>query len=120
MFRVNRFAAAIAMMADGTSAPMAMAAYAMPANQLGKFSWNRCGTASCALATPSDPNTDVPAAMAAKPSNASRPSNREYAGRIDAFRRIVLRLLADSTAVTAWGYMNKASAEPKASDAYAQ
>ena len=37
MFLVNRFAAAIDMIAAGTSAPMPMAAKAMPANQLGNM-----------------------------------------------------------------------------------
>src|SRR4051812_41222667 len=108
------------MIADGTRAPIAIALYAIPANQLGKFSWNRCGTASCAFATPSEPNTDVPFAIAAKPSRAISPSSSEYAGRIVAFLRITLRLLPDSTAVIECGYMNRASAEPKARDAYAQ
>jgi hypothetical protein len=44
----------------------------------------------------------------------------EYAGRIAMLRRITLRRLAASTPVTACGYMNRASAEPSASDAYAQ
>ena len=50
MLRVNRLAAAMDMMAAGTSAPMTMAAKAIPANQLGKTRWNRNGTASCAFA----------------------------------------------------------------------
>jgi hypothetical protein len=37
-----------------------------------------------------------------------------------AFLRIVLRLRDDSVAVIECGYMNKASAEPNASVAYAQ
>ena len=49
MLRVNRFAAAIAMIAAGTRAPMMMPANAMPANQLGNMCWNRYGTASCGL-----------------------------------------------------------------------
>ena len=117
MLRVNRFAAAIDMIADGTSAPIAIALKATPANQLGKFSSNRFGTASCGLAMPSEPKTEVPAAIAAKPSRASRPSSSEYAGRIAALRRIVLRVLPESTAVIECGYMNRASAEPRASDA---
>ena len=51
MLRANRFAAAMAMMAAGTSAPMTMAEKPMPANQLGKIRWNRNGTASCAFAS---------------------------------------------------------------------
>ena len=49
MLRVNRLAAAMAMIAAGTSAPMMMAPKAMPANQLGNMCWNRYGTASWAL-----------------------------------------------------------------------
>ena len=44
MLRVNRLAAAIDMIAAGTSAPMPMAANATPANQLGNISWNSTGT----------------------------------------------------------------------------
>ena len=49
MLRVNKFAAAIAMIAAGTRAPMMMPAKAIPVNQLGNMCWNRYGTASCAL-----------------------------------------------------------------------
>ena len=49
MFRVNRLAAAMAMIAAGTSAPMTMAEKAIPVNQLGNRCWNRYGTASWAL-----------------------------------------------------------------------
>ena len=115
MLRVKRFAAAIDMIAAGTSAPMAMAANATPANHAGNMSSNSCGMTSWALASPSRPIGWVPAAMATHPSRASRPSTKEYAGRIAALRRIVLRLLDDSEAVTEWGYMNSASAEPSAS-----
>ena len=69
------------------------------------------------MAFPSEPNTEVPAAIAANPSSASRPSSSEYAGRIAALRRIMLRVLPESTAVIECGYMNSASAEPSASDA---
>ena len=41
MLRVNRFAAAMAMIAAGTSAPMMIAAKATPANQLENMCWNR-------------------------------------------------------------------------------
>ena len=44
MLRVNRFAAAIDMMAAGTSAPMPIAANAMPANQSGNIWSNSTGT----------------------------------------------------------------------------
>src|SRR5690349_16755860 len=49
MLRVNRLAAAMDMIAAGTSAPMTMAAKATPVNQLVNRCWNRYGTASCAL-----------------------------------------------------------------------
>src|SRR6266581_408079 len=49
MLRVNRLAAAMAIIAAGTSAPMTIAAKAMPVNQLGNRCWNRYGTASWAL-----------------------------------------------------------------------
>jgi hypothetical protein len=49
MFRVNRLAAAMDMIAAGTRAPMMMAAKAIPVNQLGYMCWNRNGTESCAL-----------------------------------------------------------------------
>ena len=39
---------------------------------------------------------------------------KEYAGRIEAFLRIVVRLLADRVAVMEWGYMNSAMADPSA------
>jgi hypothetical protein len=41
MFRVKRLAAAIDMIAAGTSAPMTMAEKATPVNQLGNMCWNR-------------------------------------------------------------------------------
>src|SRR3954454_9439132 len=114
MLRVHRFAAAIDMMAAGTSAPMAMAANARPANQLGNSFSNSAGTDCCALVTL------MPAAMAANPSSASSPSRKEYAGSSAALRRITDRFLAASTPVIECGYMNSASADPRASDAYAQ
>ena len=49
MLRVNRLAAAMAMIAAGTSAPMTMAEKAIPVNQLGNRCWNRYGTASWGL-----------------------------------------------------------------------
>lgn len=71
MLRVKRFAAAIDMMAAGTSAPMPIAAKATPANQAGNMSSKSCGMASWPLVTL------TPAAIAMKPSRASRPSIRE-------------------------------------------
>ena len=44
MLRVNRLAAAIDMIAAGTSAPIAIAPKAMPANQDGNAWSNRTGT----------------------------------------------------------------------------
>ena len=64
---------------------------------------------------PSTPIGLVPAAIATQPSSASSPSTKEYAGRIAALRRIVVRLLEESVAVTECGYMNSAIAEPSAS-----
>ena len=61
----------------------------------------------------------TPAAIATKPSSASRPSRNEYAGSRAAFRRITERLRVDSTPVTECGYMNRARAEPSAREAYA-
>src|SRR6476661_5510631 len=120
MFLVNRFAAAIDMIAAGTRAPTAIAPNATPVNQLGKESANSWGMTSCGLAFPSRPIGFVPALMATKPSRASRPSSSEYAGRIAALRRPVLRSLELKVAVTQCGYMNSAIAEPRARDAYAQ
>ena len=74
MLRVKVLAAAIDMIAAGTSAPMATAANATPANQAGKESSNSCGITSCAFGLPSSPIGLVPAAIATHPSSASRPS----------------------------------------------
>src|SRR3712207_6718095 len=120
MLRLKVLAAAIDMIAAGTRAPIAIAAKATPANHDGNMSSNSCGITSCALGSPSSPIGCVPAAMATQPSRARRPSTNEYAGRIEALRRIVLRELDDSEAVTEWGYMNSAIAEPSARVAYAQ
>src|SRR6476469_3346452 len=114
MVRVKVLAAAIDMIAAGTSAPIAMAAKATPANHDGNMSSKSCGMTSWPLTLPSRPTGLVPAAIATQPSRASRPRRKEYAGRIEAFLRIVLRPLADSVAVTEWGYMNSAIAEPRA------
>ena len=102
------------MIAAGTSAPIAIAANAIPANQPGNCDSNSAGTASCAL------STSTPAAMAANPSSASRPSRNEYAGRSAAFRRITERFFVARTPVSECGYMNSASADPNASEAKAQ
>ncbi len=62
------------MIAAGTSAPIATAAKATPANQAGKESANSCGITSCAFGFPSNPIGLVPAAMATHPSSARSPS----------------------------------------------
>src|SRR5450830_430035 len=49
--RVNRLAAPIDITAAGTSAPMAIAANAKPANQLGNTALNKAGTTSLLLCT---------------------------------------------------------------------
>ena len=90
---------------------MPIAANATPANHGGNISRSSSGTASCAL------SVWIPAATAMKPSSASRPSRKEYAGRNAALRRITLRLDEARTPVSECGYMNSASAEPRASDA---
>src|SRR3954447_12814164 len=113
MLRVHRLAAAIDMMAAGTNAPITIAANATPANQGENSCSNSCGIASCAFVTL------IPAATAAMPSSARSPSRNEYAGSSAELRRMMLRFLVDSTAVTECGYMNSASAEPRDSEAYA-
>src|SRR4051794_40859096 len=113
MLRVHRFAAAIDMIAAGTSAPITIAAKATPANQGLNWSSKSCGTDCCGL------STFTPAAIATKPSSASSPSRKEYAGNRAALRRITERLRVDSTPVTECGYMKSASADPRARLAYA-
>src|SRR4051812_624447 len=109
MLRVHKFAAAIDMIAAGTRAPITIAAYATPANHGGNSFSNSWGTDCCGVAT------FTPAATATKPSSARSPSRKEYAGSIDALRRITERLRVDRTPVIECGYMNRASAEPRAS-----
>ena len=68
------------------------------------------------MGLPSGPMTVVLlAAIAAKPSRASRPSISEYSGSTVVLRRMVVRLRLASTPVIECGYMNSARAEPKAS-----
>ena len=74
MLRVNRFAAAIDMIAAGTSAPMPMAANAMPVNQSGNILSNSSGTTVLASGLPFAVSGFTPAAIAIRPSSASRPS----------------------------------------------
>src|SRR5881275_2670277 len=113
MLRVNKFAAAIDMMAAGTNAPIATAANATPANHDGNMSRNNIGTAR--LAPSPVFGALMPAASAINPSSAIRPSRNEYAGSAAALRRITLRSLVASTPVMECGYMNRASADPRAS-----
>src|SRR5581483_2119083 len=114
MLRVNRLAAAIDMIAAGTSAPMATAANATPANQLGKTSRKRSGAASLLFVVL------IPSAIAMKPSSATNASMSEYSGSATVLRRTVLRCFDASTPVTECGYMKRAIADPSASVAYAQ
>src|SRR4051794_35774448 len=109
MLRVNRFAAAIDMIAAGTRAPIAIAAYPTPANHEGNSFSKSCGIASCGLG--GLPVTVTPAAMATKPSSASRPRRKEYAGSSAALRRVTERFFVDRTPVTECGYMNRARAD---------
>src|SRR3954447_14630080 len=112
MLRVNRFAAAIDMIAAGTRAPIATAANATPANQEGNASSNSWGITSWALCWSFSAIGLVPAAMATQTRSARKPSTKLCADRIAALRRIVWRDFEDRTAVTEWGYMNSASADP--------
>ena len=77
MLRVNRFAAAIDMIAAGTSAPMPMAANATPANQSGNILSNSSGTTVLRVRLAARRSSGLmPAAIAMKPSSASRPSTK--------------------------------------------
>src|ERR1041385_3960724 len=109
MFRVNRLAAAMDMIAAGTRAPIAIAAYPTPANHDGNSFSNSWGTASWGFG--GLPATVTPAAIATNPRRASSPRRKEYAGSSAALRRIPPRFWVDITRVTEWGYMNSASAE---------
>ena len=114
--RVKRFAAAIDMMEAGTSAPMAIAAKAKPTNHDGNICTKRPGTTHWA---PNGALGCTPAASPMKPSRAIRPSKKLYAGSIAALRRMAMRLFELRMPVIECGYMNRASAEPRASVAYA-
>ena len=76
MLRVNRFAAAIDMIAAGTSAPMPIAANATPANQSGNIVSNSSGTTVLVSGLPPAVSGLTPAAIAIRPSSASRPSTK--------------------------------------------
>src|SRR5881227_2664752 len=114
MLRVNRFAAAMDMMAAGTSAPTPMAAYAMPAHQSGNIVSNSTGT----MVLPSPPIGLTPKPMATYPSSASTASTSAYSGTAAMLRWTVARLRAASTPVTACGYRNMPRAEPRISVTY--
>src|ERR1035437_3898902 len=86
MLRLKRLAAAIDMIAAGTSAPTAMAAKATPVNQLGNIFWKR---SAMALLLPNALLGLIPAAMAMKPKRPIIPSMNEYAGRNEALRLMV-------------------------------
>ena len=65
MLRVNRFAAAIDMIAAGTSAPMPIAANAMPANHDGNIRSNSTGTIVLTSGLPSTESGATPRWLAA-------------------------------------------------------
>ena len=64
MLRVNRFAAAIDMIAAGTSAPIPIAANATPANQSGNIRSKSSGTTVLTSGLPFDVSGVTPAAIA--------------------------------------------------------
>ena len=66
MLRVHRLAAAIDMIAAGTSAPIPMAAKAIPAKKLLNWVWNSAGTMVLPSGLPVEPLTIglVPALIA--------------------------------------------------------
>src|SRR5579864_5987646 len=115
MLRVNRLAAAIDMMEAGTSAPIAMAPKAKPANHEGNIWRNRPGTTNCA---PYGACGWMLAARPIRPNSAINPSKKLYAGSSAALRLMACRLLELSTPVMECGYMNSARAEPSASEPY--
>jgi hypothetical protein len=106
--RVHRFAAAIDM-------TIAIAANATPANQSGNWASNSSGmTVLPSVFGPTSWPVVVvsvspvgsgltPAAIATKPSMASRPRTNEYAGSAAMLRLMVLRSRAASTAVMECG-----------------
>src|ERR1700680_5232209 len=100
MLRLKRLAAAIDMIAAGTSAPTAMAAKATPVNQLGKMFWKR---SAMALLLPNALDGLIPAAMAMNPKRPISPSRKEYAGRDYEFALINLWPLALKTPVSECG-----------------
>jgi len=103
------------MIAAGTSAPIAIAANAIPANQSGNWASNSSGiTVLPSVFGPiAWPDVVVsvapvvsgltPAAIATNPSIASRPRTNEYAGSAAMFRLIVLRSRAARTPVIECG-----------------
>jgi len=80
------------MIAAGTSAPMPIAAKAMPANHDGKLCRYSAGTAkllpNCLKPSAYSGRLPTPAAIAKKPTSANNPSMNEYPGSIAALRRM--------------------------------
>jgi hypothetical protein len=81
MMRVNRFDAAIDMIAAGTSPPIPIAAKATPANQSGNERKMSAGTAKfdlyCANCGAKSGSLSTPAAIAMNPVRARRPRRKE-------------------------------------------
>ena len=106
---MNRLAAPIDITAAGTSAPMAIAAKAKPANQPGNSALNSAGTTSLLLVT------FMPGRVAHVAQQRDQPEQQRVG-------RQQHRVLADRVAareakmpVSVCGYMKAASAEPSAS-----
>jgi len=101
------------MMAAGTSAPMTIAAKQNPVNHGGNILRNSWGTASFGV------NGLMPAARAISPRRAINPRRNVYAGKRAALRLMACPLEELRMPVMVCGYTKAASAEPKASVAYA-
>ena len=106
MLRVNRFAAAIDMIAAGTSAPMPMAANATPGEPVRELLVEQqrhdgvaVHGARLGAGQRLHPGRDGHVSRAAR----SGPSSRLYAGSADMFRLITLRFLLASTPVMLCG-----------------
>ena len=110
--RVHRFAAAIDMIAAGTSAPIAMAANATPANQGENWSANSCRHRLLRVLD-RDPGGDR--RESEQREQAEQEGVRRQQRSVAPDHRAVLR--TRSTPVSECGYMNSASAEPSASEA---
>ncbi len=103
MLRVNRLAAAMDIIADGTSAPMTMVANATPANQCGKTCSNSSGMIVLVLALPPAVSGLMFAASATRPSSAISASTTLYSGSQAIDRLTVSRDRVVSTPVIACG-----------------